>query len=952
MNLHRTIRLLTLFITSVLPALVDATPRVVPIASTSHGAANKNWAAAEDDRGFVYFGNDQGLLEFDGVRWQLYELPYGAPVIRSVAVESHSTIYTGGYEEFGRWDRQPSGELSYTSLVPDSAPDKPQNSDIWKIHVTPQGVIFQSFSEIYIYDHHNVRRIDPGCNLLFLLHCGSDLWVQEMGGGLFRFDGSRLTPIAGSIRFSQTTVRVLLSAPEPSQYLVGTGTEGVLLYDGEHFREWNSALSQVLRRDELNCAIRTSRSTYLFGTIRGGLIETDLHGNILQRLTSDNLLTDNTIMALLEDEAHNVWVLTDRGPIYLIYRSETDYHLMPDWDYGSVYDATLWHGRLILGTNQGAYYIDRPQFGNPRLLEHIHPISGTEGQVWSFSVIDGRLWCCHNTGLIEILPDMTGRKVSGMGGYSLKQVQLNDRNEILYASYYKLRRLDPRNGTLHELDTLNESIYRIEVDHLQNLWLEHPIKGVYRCRTDRDHRRLLDVHCYGGNADDQLPYKLQVFRVGGRAVLMGNDRFYAYNDLRDRLEPDSLLNGCFAGKGDLRRIIPISGSQYWAITGHGIYLLTHDGYHAQLTPYPDIPVRRMVYGYEHVAILDDSTSLFCCDNGFILQHTGLRDGQFQPPAAPTIETLATGVNREHPTYYLSTGQAEVPYRNHSVQLRFAVREALARQLTFSYRLNGVDTEWTRQNTTGEATYERLPQGDYTFEVRAEDPFGACSPATQIHFRILAPWYATAWAYGCYVLVGLLVLAAIGLLMLRRYRHNYLRKLRHEEILSLRAANQKLRADLEIRDAEIFSQSSMLITKNELISKIREMIGDFGRKQANKSLTPLIYKINSFIDSQLDTENDWRLFLIRFEQKHAGFFRTLKERYPDLTGNDLRLCACLKLRLDSKEIASLMNLTVRAVENSRYRLRKKLDLQPSQNLSDFLMDIEPEEDSEPENATNS
>ncbi|MEG1405339.1 MAG: hypothetical protein RSC34_01850, partial [Alistipes sp.] len=104
--------------------------------------------------------------------------------------------------------------------------------------------------------------------------------------------------------------------------------------------------------------------------------------------------------------------------------------------------------------------------------------------------------------------------------------------------------------------------------------------------------------------------------------------------------------------------------------------------------------------------------------------------------------------------------------------------------------------------------------------------------------------------------------------------------------------------------------------------------------------PLYYKINSFIESNLDAGNDWKMFLINFEQKHTGFFRILKERYPDLTNNDLRLCACLKLHLDSKEIAALMNLTVRAVENSRYRLRKRLGLQSAQNLNDFLMNIEP------------
>lgn len=82
-----------------------------------------------------------------------------------------------------------------------------------------------------------------------------------------------------------------------------------------------------------------------------------------------------------------------------------------------------------------------------------------------------------------------------------------------------------------------------------------------------------------------------------------------------------------------------------------------------------------------------------------------------------------------------------------------------------------------------------------------------------------------------------------------------------------------------------------------------------------------------------------MFLIKFEQKHRTFFKALKEAYPLLTNNDLRLCACLKLNMDTKDIASLMNLSIRAVENNRYRLRKKLNLQPAQNLNEFFLTIE-------------
>ena len=99
-------------LTGVLSAMSSraAGPGVINLLPSDYRAANKNWAVAEDDAGTLYAGNDKGLLEFDGLQWRLYELPR-ASIVRSVAPLSHDVIFTGGFEEFGRWDRDASGAL-------------------------------------------------------------------------------------------------------------------------------------------------------------------------------------------------------------------------------------------------------------------------------------------------------------------------------------------------------------------------------------------------------------------------------------------------------------------------------------------------------------------------------------------------------------------------------------------------------------------------------------------------------------------------------------------------------------------------------------------------------------------------------------------------------------------------------------------------------------------------
>ena len=130
---------------------------------------------------------------------------------------------------------------------------------------------------------------------------------------------------------------------------------------------------------------------------------------------------------------------------------------------------------------------------------------------------------------------------------------------------------------MHEVDGLDESVYRIEADYMRNLWLEHPSKGVYRCRMSDDGRRIEERTLYGGGAGDGLPYKLHLLRVGGRVALMGDDRFFRYNEYTDCIEADTVLDAAFRTVEDIRRVIPYADERFWVITGSGVWKLRYDG---------------------------------------------------------------------------------------------------------------------------------------------------------------------------------------------------------------------------------------------------------------------------------------------------------------------------------------------------------------------------------------
>ena len=251
----------------------------------------------------------------------------------------------------------------------------------------------------------------------------------------------------------------------------------------------------------------------------------------------------------------------------------------------------------------------------------------------------------------------------------------------------------------------------------------------------------------------------------------------------------------------------------------------------------------------------------------------------------------------------------------------------------------MDSTWSRPQHLNRVSYARLPWGNYTLRLRSTDGLGNYSADTVVAFDILPPWYRRTWAYLLAIVLAGGLLYLVYRLMQRRLRIKHRHELQALKAARLQTVNEQLQREIEEKNAEMFTLASFIIRKNELILKLKDLVNEISGKNTQKSLIPLYGKINLLLADNLNTEDDWKMFLIKFEQKHHTFFNRIKKTYPQLTTNDLRLCACLKLNMATKDIASLMNSSVRAVENNRYRLRKKLGLDSSQNLSEFLMEIE-------------
>jgi len=265
-------------------------------------------------------------------------------------------------------------------------------------------------------------------------------------------------------------------------------------------------------------------------------------------------------------------------------------------------------------------------------------------------------------------------------------------------------------------------------------------------------------------------------------------------------------------------------------------------------------------------------------------------------------------------------------------------------------LQGYDDEWSEWTKRTDKEYTNLPPGSYTFLVKVRSNLGNESAASSFAFKLLPPWYKTVLAKLFYILLLAAIIYAIYKWQKVKfekqqakyeeeqrkllYIHELERNKTESELIALR--NAKLEAEINFKNSELASSAMHLVKKGEVILKSKTHLTQLMRGLDNPEAITELKKMIRTLSEDDNLDKEWENFARHFDQVHSSFLFHLKEKHPGITPNELKLSAYLRMNLSTKEIAQLMNISVRGVEISRYRLRKKLQIPTEVSLFDYLM----------------
>jgi hypothetical protein len=270
-------------------------------------------------------------------------------------------------------------------------------------------------------------------------------------------------------------------------------------------------------------------------------------------------------------------------------------------------------------------------------------------------------------------------------------------------------------------------------------------------------------------------------------------------------------------------------------------------------------------------------------------------------------------------------------------------------IEYSYRLGGYEGEWSDWSTKTEKDYTNLPDGNYTFQLKARNNLFEESEIVAYSFVIRPSWYKSIWAKVGYFFIFCVVVFLLNRLYQnklfqlqkkfegRQKQLEYLHQLELEknekEIIKLQ--NEKLVNEVALKNKELASATMQLEGNNTTLSKLKDEIAKLNDNSGNKSE---IKRILALIRDIEDNNVNWDKFASHFDEANYDLLKKIKKQYPKLSQGDLKICAYLHLKLSSKQISQLTNISVRSVEIHRYRVRQKLGLETGQSISDFLENI--------------
>ncbi len=909
-------------------------------APSDYGAGIQNIDFAQNRDLSLFVANNLGVLSFNGTTWGKHALNTGKKQ-RSLAFDENSNrLYVGSQGEFGFFE----GNWRYVSLL-DKIPEHFRDFDeVWDVLLLDSKVYFCTFQGIYIYAGSSVVvvRRSGGFNRSFL--AGNRLFTQSPTGALFELAGQDLTPLHQTGHTNQVVAGVVRN---DAGYMVFYNSGNIELLNSIGAKALYAELIEVLAGKYVNHVIQISDGRLVISTQLAGLYIYDQLTKQIENISIAGGLMSNACLRVFQDHSGNLWVGMQNG-IALIDINSPLRLINQNIDLqGSGYEAYEVDEGTYYTTSNGIYFLPKDKSKSTFLI-------GTEGPAYGLQLINNKLYAGHHTGLFLLESGKAMRRAYCEGLWQIKQLRSNP-DYAIAGTYTGLHlfRLDDK-GELHDVQKINgfnESSRFFEEDRKGRIWVGQYYKGLYLITlndslNDATVAKVSDLY--------SLPIQKYIFlsRIDEQIYICSVKGIFKLDQSTDKIMEEEVFTKV-VGKNWVYQLIQDRQKNVY------VYSENLVGFFKKVSPenYVYVPSSlfqlRQSFNNDLLSVSRNVREgvLFNANEGFIQYTPELEDGvptTNQPLLNRVVNVAEDSVLYARMPFQLRPEKTEpIRITEGTRVLQFVVESFKFKDVSnqqFRYYLTGFDEGYGSWTNASLKEYTNLKVGSYQFYVQTFNARGEIVTSQPLLVEVSPAFYKSTLARLIYFVFAVLILYQIYRFQRQYYRAKQARMeqakqrelaLKQSELQELK--EEQIKSELSHVNTLLAASTMNLVVKNEFMENIKEEIRQAKITDKVEEKQRALEHIIKEIDTTLKVQEDWKQFEHHFDRVHGDFLKRLTIEFTDLTPGEQKLCAFLRLKMDTKEIANLMAISLRGVEVTRYRLRKKFKLETHQNLSKFILE---------------
>lgn len=909
-------------------------PPIIQYSKDTYQAGIQNWMITQDNNHFMYFANNEGLLEFNGSSWILNPSP-NETIIRSVNF-INGKLYTGAFMEFGYWERASDGKLFYTSLSKSIEDRIDEDEQFWGIFQYDHWILFQSLDKIYAYNTKNksFRIINPKTSILKAFKTNQGIFFQT-AKGLFEIDKGESKLFLNDPIINQNKIINIFDSKEG--LLLVTQKKGVYSYSNNSLSKFKTNVDAEIEQSNIYSSQILSDGSLVLGSISHGIFILSKEGQLQYHINQNSGLLNNTVLSLFEDVDNNLWIGLDNGINCLNLKSPIKSYSDNTGLLGTIYTSITHNNKLYVGTNQGLFCKEVVPNAKFEFVQN------TKGQVWSLFSHQNTLFCGHDSGTF-IVEDTKANQIFNASG-TWNFIAHPTKNILLQGNYNGISVLEKSGNTWkfkNKIQDFNYSSKHFEILNSNEIFVSHEYKGVFKFTIDKAITKATNIIKFdspskGKNAS-LVKFNDQIFYANKEGV-------FKWSSKEKKFLKEEMLSSIFTSDEYVTgKMVVDNSNKLWFFTKNYIHNFSSEKLSSDLKknslPIPYSLTKSMT-GYENILQFFDNNYLIGTTDGYYVLNN---DNFTFSNHKVSLISISKNTLNEKATQVALNENGDFKYNENNISFNFSVPEYDKYiNAEYQYKLEGLHNDWTDWSFNSHVVFDNLPAGNYKFNVRAKVANSLSENVATYSFTIKKPWYANTFAVILYIILFVILALYIHRLYSKYHEKIHQRIITENNILLelkelenkqkiMKIQNEQLAQDVDKMNKELAKSNLNLVKKTELLNIIKEDL----KNSADTSSSRSIKNIISTINKNVKDEESWNIFIEAFDNADNNFLKKVKEKHPSLTPNDLRLCAYLRLNLSSKEIAPLLKISVRSIEIKRYRLRKKMNLTHEEDLVEYLL----------------